>query len=148
MKRFSYSYFFPKNLFTASECSCRNVVAFLFIQSTAFSCPDIRYLHGTSNPYPPPRLIHFPVTLVCKNNKKQGDTLRYRQRNMAHDSIFVHHCNCITVLLISGFACAAIRLSFDRGPDMLIDVVSSNKRIKFIRAETCVNWNFFFDIFQ
>ena len=31
---------------------------------------------------------------------------------MAHDSFFVHHCNCITVLLISGFASAAIRLSF------------------------------------
>ena len=56
---------------------------------------------------------------------------------MAHDSIFVHHCNCITDLLISGFASAAIRLSFDRGPDMLIDVVSSNKRIKFIRANMC-----------
>ena len=67
---------------------------------------------------------------------------------MAHNAIFVHHCNCITVLLISGFACAAIRLSFDRGPDMLIDVVSSNKRIKFIRTETCVNCNFFSDKFS
>ena len=65
---FPYLYFFPKHLFTVSECSCRNVVAFLFIQSTAFSCPDIRYLHGTSNPYPPPRLILFPVTLVSKND--------------------------------------------------------------------------------
>ena len=67
---------------------------------------------------------------------------------MAHDSIFGYYCNCITVLLISGFACAAIRLSFDTGPNMLIDVVSSNKRIKFIRADTCVNWNFFFNIVQ
>ena len=48
MKSFSHLYFFPKHFFTSSECSCRNVVAFLFcfIQSTAFSCPDIRYLHG------------------------------------------------------------------------------------------------------
>ena len=53
---------------------------------------------------------------------------------MAHDFIFVHHCNYIAVLLISGFASAAIHLSFDRGPDMLTDVLSS-KRIKFIRAE-------------
>ena len=44
------------------------MAAFLFIQSTAFSCPYIRYLHGTSNPYLPPRLILFPVTLVSKND--------------------------------------------------------------------------------
>ena len=67
---------------------------------------------------------------------------------MTYDFIFVHHCNCITVLLISAFACAAIRLSFGSGSDMLMHFVSSNKRIKFIRAEACVNWNFFFDIFQ
>ena len=58
------------------------MVAFIFIQSTAFSCPDIQYLHGTSNPYPPPRLILFPVNFVSKNDlggkgQKQGDTLRY-----------------------------------------------------------------------
>ena len=44
------------------------MVAFLLIQSTAFYCPDIRYLHSNSNPYPPPRLILFPVTLVSKND--------------------------------------------------------------------------------
>ena len=67
---------------------------------------------------------------------------------MAHDSIFGYYCNCITVLFISGFACVAIRLSFDTGPNMLIDVVSTNKRIKFTRADTCANWNFFFNIVQ
>ena len=51
--------------------SCRNVVAFLFIQSIAFSCPDLRYLHGTSNPYPPPQLILFPVTLASKNDLRR-----------------------------------------------------------------------------
>ena len=35
-----------------------------------------------------------------------------------------------------------------RDRDMLIGVVPSNKRIKFIRAEKCVNWNFLWDIFQ
>ena len=44
------------------------MVAFLFIQSTAFNCPEKRYLHGTSNPHPRPRLILFPVTLVSKND--------------------------------------------------------------------------------
>ena len=68
---FPYLYFFPKHLFTVSECSCRNVVAFLFIQSTAFSCPDIRYLHGTSNPYPPPRLILIPGTLISENDPRR-----------------------------------------------------------------------------
>ena len=52
------------------------MVAFLFIQSTAFSCPDIQYLHGTSNPYPPPRLILFPVTLVCKNDHNDQEHLK------------------------------------------------------------------------
>ena len=42
----------------------QKVVTFLFIQSTAFSCPDMRYLHGTSNRYP----TLFPVTLVSKND--------------------------------------------------------------------------------
>ena len=48
------------------------MVAFLFIQSAAFSCPDIRYLHRTSNPYPPPpRVILFPVILVSKNDPRR-----------------------------------------------------------------------------
>ena len=140
-------YFFSKHLFTVSERSCRNVVAFLFNKSTAFSRPDIRYLHGTSNPYPPPRLIPFPVTLVSKNGPGRVKNKEIHG-DMTYDFIFVHHCNCITVLLISAFACAAIRLSFGSGSDMLMHFVSSNKRIKFIRAEACVNWNFFLDIFQ
>ena len=44
------------------------MVVFLFFQSTAFSYPNIRYLHGTSNPYLPPGLILFPVTLVSEND--------------------------------------------------------------------------------
>ena len=44
------------------------MVTFFFIQTKAFSCPDIRYLHGTFDPYPPPRLILSPVTLVSKND--------------------------------------------------------------------------------
>ena len=31
----------------------------------------IRYLHGTSNPYPPPLLILFLVTLVSKNDQRR-----------------------------------------------------------------------------
>ena len=57
------------------------MVAFLFIQSTAFSCPDIRYLHGTSNPYPPPRLILFPVTLVSKNDHNDQEHLKGIERD-------------------------------------------------------------------
>ena len=127
------------------------MIAFHFIQSSAFSCLDLRYLHATSNPYPPPRLILFPVNLVSKNYPGRVKTRRYTYilpKEYGPRLCLRNHCNCITVLLISGFACAVISLFFDRGPDMLIDVVSSNKTIKFIRAKTCLNWNFFFDIFQ
>ena len=44
------------------------MVALIFIKSRAFSCRDIQYLHGTSNPYSPPRLILLPVFLVSKND--------------------------------------------------------------------------------
>ena len=40
----------------------------------------IRYLHGTSNPYPPPRLIIFPVTLVSKN-----DSVRVKNKEIYLD---------------------------------------------------------------
>ena len=116
------------------------MMAFLFILSAAFFCPAIRCLHGTSNPYPPPRLILFPVTLVSKNDPgriKNKEIHLDIAKGIWSTTIFVHPCNCITVLLIFGFACAVIHLSFDRDLDMLIDVVSWNKRIKFIRAETC-----------
>ena len=53
------------------------MIAFHFIQSSAFSCLDIRYLHATSNPYPLPRLILFPVNLVSKNYPGRVKTRRY-----------------------------------------------------------------------